>query len=359
MLTAALALAMGGTLFASALYSRAASVESASRIEKSMPRAVSLAVPAAVIRKIDPPEALLLNASMPVSSELSPPAAPFLLKGRSPLDRARSLECLAGAIYYEAATESTDGQRAVAQVVMNRVRHMAFPKTICGVVFQGSERSTGCQFSFTCDGSLARSANAQGWRRAWEVADQALSGVVFAPVGLGTHYHANYVVPYWASSLAKNAVIGTHIFYRWPGEWGRARSFRQDYFGGEPDPAQLKRAALQADMRWATLRGRAGLNTTLAADAALEGQESSAAQQAVAVDIRLAVARATLGPKHPRMIDLQKQDLVFARNARASRSAQLAAVEGQLKAAGRTLGPKHPEMQALQKQRYALTVVAN
>ena len=82
-------------------------------------------------------------------------AKPFSLVGIGTNDRARALECLTAAIYYEAASESDDGQRAVAQVVLNRVRHPAFPGTVCGTVYQGSERA-GCQFSFACDGAMAR-----------------------------------------------------------------------------------------------------------------------------------------------------------------------------------------------------------
>jgi hypothetical protein len=72
------------------------------------------------------------------------------------------------------------------------------------------------------------------WERARQVAEAALSGYVYAPVGWATHYHANYVVPYWASSLTKAAVVGTHIFYRWRGGWGRPPAFSSRYPGVEP-----------------------------------------------------------------------------------------------------------------------------
>ena len=81
---------------------------------------------------------------------------PSAYRGRTALDRLRSLDCLAQAIYYEARSESEDGQRAVAQVVLNRVRHPAWPNSVCGVVYQGPMRAGGgCQFTFTCDGSLS------------------------------------------------------------------------------------------------------------------------------------------------------------------------------------------------------------
>jgi hypothetical protein len=112
------------------------------------------------------------------------------------------------------------------------MRHPAFPKTVCGVVYQGSSRP-GCQFSFTCDGSLRRPPQAAAWNAARRIAEEALAGHVEAEVGEATHYHANYVAPYWAPKLAKLTQIGAHIFYRWPGVWGRRGAFNGQYAGGE------------------------------------------------------------------------------------------------------------------------------
>jgi hypothetical protein len=175
--------------------------------------------PPLLLRPVAPVEALKINRAIPFSRDANPPARPFKLKGDA-IVAARAVECLATAIYYEAGNEPLDGQRAVAQIVLNRVRHPAFVPSVCGVVYQGSTRVTGCQFSFTCDGSMRRRPTSTGWATTRAIAAQALKGAVFAPVGTGTHYHADYVVPYWATSLAKNAVVGRHIFYRWPGWWG-------------------------------------------------------------------------------------------------------------------------------------------
>lgn len=164
------------------------------------------------------------------------PAPPFSMRGASALDRARALECLSATIYYEAASEPDDGQRAVAQVVLNRVRHPAFPATVCGVVYQGVERGTGCQFSFACDGAMARIPNPKGWARAARTAAAALAGAVFAPVGLATHYHTYAVTPSWNRSLVMTDVIGAHFFHRWKGVWGTAAAFHQAYAGHEPQP---------------------------------------------------------------------------------------------------------------------------
>ena len=174
--------------------------------------------------------------STPRSDVIAPPAARALRVDNSDVDRTRAEQCLTAAIYYEAASEPDSGQRAVAQVVLNRVAHPAYPKTVCGVVYQGSERSTGCQFSFACDGALARRPNRLFWDRAADVARRALAGYVYAPVGLATHYHTVAVHPYWAPSLHYLLTIGAHRFYSFNGPAGQPATFHYTYLGGEPTP---------------------------------------------------------------------------------------------------------------------------
>lgn len=173
-----------------------------------------------------------VNALRSFSSLPIRPMRPFVLKA-SGEDRARALECLAQAVYYEAAREPQVGQEAVAQVVLNRVRHPAYPKSVCGVVYQGSARTTGCQFTFTCDGSLRWAPEPALWRRARAVAERALDGYVHRTVGSATHYHADYVAPYWAPTLVKMTRVGQHIFYRWTGPWGEPAAFTGRYAGRE------------------------------------------------------------------------------------------------------------------------------
>ena len=210
----------------------------ANRVEAAPP-----APPPMIVRPMAPDQALKVNAEIPVVSGPNPIASPFVFKGNVAA-RTQALNCLASAVYYEAGNQDADGERAVAQVVLNRVRHPAFPASVCGVVYQGSTRPTGCQFTFTCDGSLNHQPDADGWRRAMQVAAQALGGTVYAPVGWATHYHADYVVPYWASTMAKNAVVGAHLFYRWAGGWGQPAVFTKTYAGHEPSAAALRIAAL-------------------------------------------------------------------------------------------------------------------
>jgi len=215
-------------------------------VTPSAPNGAGVAPPAPppmIVRPIAPEQALKVNAEIPVMAGPNPSAASFVFKGDS-TTRAQALNCLASAVYYEAGNQDENGARAVAQVVLNRVRHPAFPSSVCGVVYQGSTRPTGCQFTFTCDGSLNRQPDADGWRRATRIAEQALAGSVYVPVGWATHYHADYVVPYWAATMAKNAVVGAHLFYRWAGGWGQPSVFSKTYAGHEPNAAALRIAAL-------------------------------------------------------------------------------------------------------------------
>ncbi|MGZ8282883.1 MAG: cell wall hydrolase [Allosphingosinicella sp.] len=194
----------------------------------------------------------LATATTPFSLELRAPAAAYrpapravavaddpgaAFRGRTPLDQLRSLDCLAQAIYYEAASESEDGQRAVAQVVLNRVRHPAWPDSVCGVVYQGPMRAGGgCQFTFTCDGSLTARPAGEAWTLARRLAGEALAGRSYTPAGLSTHYHTHAVSPSWAPSLVPTTSIGAHAFYRLRGAGGEPTAFTAAYTGREPLP---------------------------------------------------------------------------------------------------------------------------
>jgi hypothetical protein len=176
-----------------------------------------------------------------VPSAIGGAAKPFVIQAGT-LDYGRALRCLTDAIYYEAATESDSGQRAVAQVIINRMRHPTYPNNICGVIYQGSERRTGCQFSYSCDGSMARRPSAVHWNRAARVAASALAGYVHTPVGMATHYHTVNIYPYWAPSLNFLGTIGAHRFYSWKGSAGRPSAFFRSYAGNEPFPGPKPRA---------------------------------------------------------------------------------------------------------------------
>ncbi|MEO6433159.1 MAG: cell wall hydrolase [Sphingomicrobium sp.] len=240
--------------------------------------------PSMAVRPLAPLQAVAVNSAIPLSNADNPAANAFAFKGNSTA-RAQAITCLASAVYYEAGREGSDGERAVAQVILNRVRHPAFPSTICGVVFQGSARATGCQFTFTCDGSLSRRPDAAGWRRAQALAAEAITGAVYAPVGWATHYHANYVVPYWAASLAKNAVVGAHLFYHWNGDWGRGNAFSQAYSGREANAEGLRSAALAAEMA----TGGNMANDLPGSIAAIPGAEAIKLEPSMRGDKRVAV----------------------------------------------------------------------
>lgn len=205
--------------------------------------------------EMTPAEAAAINAALPIDEADFAPAAPFVLRATGP-ERARAELCLAQAIYYEAALQPLEGQQAVAQTVINRVRHPDFPKSICGVVYEGSQMPIGCQFSFTCDGSMARPPVEPYWSQAKRVAEAALNGFVATAVGPATHYHADYVFPAWGPQMVKIVQLGAHIFYRYPGPAGDPNILNASYRGHElsvsmagpsPEAIAAAKAALEAE----------------------------------------------------------------------------------------------------------------
>jgi hypothetical protein len=153
---------------------------------------------------------LLKNAS------LSPEQPQTLFGGLTEGEfRKRELRCMATAIYFEARDEPVKGQIAVAQVIMNRIRSPFYPKTICGVVYQGERNRHGCQFSFTCTGKHNSIKEKPEWATAVKLAKQVIAGEVWIKeVGYATHYHATYVHPSWRHELIRVSRIGGHIFYK-------------------------------------------------------------------------------------------------------------------------------------------------
>ncbi len=262
-------------------------------------------------------DAMKLNAATPAASEYLRPAQPFLFKPATAEDRRRALRCLTQGIYYEAALEPTEGQEAVAQVILNRVRDPNYASSVCGVVFEGAERTTGCQFSFTCDGALAQAPAGWAWNRAKLVAERALAGHVSARVGTATHYHADYVRPWWAPTLNKLTQIGAHIFYRWKGVYGEPAAFRQAYSGREPliDEARLSRPRIAIDrgpdaelLAEAVAESQAGLRTVefdgqtrVVGAASLGGRRQPTAAEIAAINQRMAAFEAPPlpGPDEP------------------------------------------------------------
>ena len=201
-----------------------------------------------LLETVSPTDAAAINAAIPFADGPNPRAAAIVFRAAAG-DQQRSLQCLAEAIYYEARSEAEEGQRAVAQVVLNRVRHPAYPGSVCGVVYQGPLRAGGgCQFTFTCDGSLSFAPSGFGWARARRIAADALAGMVYGPVGHATHYHTHQVVPFWAHKLAKVAVIGSHNFYRMQGAWGGPSAFSRRYAGREPAPASIIASRLPVNL---------------------------------------------------------------------------------------------------------------
>ncbi len=191
-----------------------------------------------LLKNVDKETAKKANDAMAFTKDPVPAAPAFLFSGSS-ADFDRAADCLAATIFYEAGAEATSGQMAVVQVVLNRVRHPAYPKSVCGVVFQGHERRTGCQFSYTCDGSMRRRPSAEAWARHRGMAQAMLKGLVYPPVGLATHYHTDWVLPAWSARLDKVGVERTHLFFRYRGYWGTPAAFRRRVSSNEASFAKM------------------------------------------------------------------------------------------------------------------------
>jgi hypothetical protein len=211
------------------------------------------------------PAALAVNAAKPAMHPLAVSAAAPL---RNANNAARDLECLTQAIYFEARGEDVGGQAAVAQVVMNRVKHPAFPKTVCGVVRQGAG-GRGCQFSFICDGRAERATERRAWSRAQTIAAKALVGQVAPQVGAATHFHVAALGTQWPG-MVRVGQVGLHVFYRFaprgtkrPVEPERATLTALPL---EPIPAVMVEAP-QAEAEPAPVADAAELHAAPAADA--------------------------------------------------------------------------------------------
>lgn len=144
------------------------------------------------------------------------PAAAVFAPSRSYAEADQS-ECLAEALYYEARGEGTEGEKAVAEVVLQRTRDANYPHTICGVVYEGVQpNNKSCQFSFACDGALRKPKERGTWQHVLVLADRIVSGAVklAGETGHAIAYHSVDVDPYWAGEMVETVQIGNHIFYR-------------------------------------------------------------------------------------------------------------------------------------------------
>jgi hypothetical protein len=154
------------------------------------------------------------GAGQTIVSRLSDAGKPNYAALIDPKDSARQMRCLAEAIYFESRSEPEDGQAAVAQVVLNRVRSGIYPTTVCGVVYQDRNRPFACQFTFACEGKSLRIGEPGPWAVATRIAQDVVSGANYNPkVGEAVNYHANYVAPFWVGYLKRVDRIGAHIFY--------------------------------------------------------------------------------------------------------------------------------------------------
>ena len=126
-------------------------------------------------------------------------------------------QCLAEAMYYEARGEGVDGQKAVAEVVLQRTRNRHYGNTVCSVVYEGIEPGRlDCQFSFACDGSRERAKEEPIWQETKLMAEKIMTGQtkLGGLTGQAVAYHNVDVTPFWSANMYRTAQIGNHVFYR-------------------------------------------------------------------------------------------------------------------------------------------------
>jgi len=172
---------------------------------------LSLEKPFEAVMSIRPPGPIVLDPNIDANHAWLNNALPASARS------AGEVKCLATAIYFEARGEVEKGQIAVAQVVLNRLKNPAYPKTICDVVYQNKNIRNGCQFSFACDGIPDRINDPDAWNASMTLARRVLNdptNLYLADIGAATHYHATYVRPRWANEMNKVEKIGNHIFYK-------------------------------------------------------------------------------------------------------------------------------------------------
>ena len=228
---ATIGLTLGGAYFAGGMArtadERAMALRGATRPDPIAMNALMLGAPEAVISTGSGKPLAATRVSVT-------PAEPFRPAAGAAPNAGRDLDCLTDAVYYEARGETPAGQAAVAQVVLNRVRHPAFPKSVCAVVFQGAGSGDKCQFSFVCNGAMRQDRDTAAWDRARRIAARALDGFVMPQVGEATHFHAVRIASGWDPSLTRVAQVGLHVFYRFGGHAGAASHFEHD---ARPSPS--------------------------------------------------------------------------------------------------------------------------
>ncbi len=116
--------------------------------------------------------------------------------------------CLREAIYHEAAATSLSGQRAVANVILNRAEDPRFPNSVCGVV------ADGCQFSYRCDGKPEVFADKVKLTNATKATEVALTNPQEDVTDGALFFHATWMKPGWFATLRRTVTLGGNIFYR-------------------------------------------------------------------------------------------------------------------------------------------------
>ena len=148
--------------------------------------------------------AVSLSLALPLAAQADPAKGPETVT-QTRYGGADSLHCLTEALYFEARGEGRSGQRAVAEVILNRVDSRTFPNSVCGVVHQRG------QFTYNKNGRIREKGT---FVRVQKVAMAALAGAPRTLTNGATYFHARGVRPSWTKRFEKTTRIGSHTFYR-------------------------------------------------------------------------------------------------------------------------------------------------
>ena len=148
--------------------------------------------------------AVSLSLALPLAAQADPAKGPETVT-QTRYGGADSLHCLTEALYFEARGEGRSGQRAVAEVILNRVDSRTFPNSVCGVVHQRG------QFTYNKNARIREKGT---FARVQKVAMAALSGQPRTLTNGATYFHTGRVKPSWSRRFERTTRIGSHIFYR-------------------------------------------------------------------------------------------------------------------------------------------------
>jgi len=129
----------------------------------------------------------------------------------------KQVTCLAENIYFEAGHEPLEGKKAVASVILNRIKYKTYGikwKDICHVVHYKVGKV--CAFTWACNiPSRPDKKTLDNIKKVvYPLYVNFKNNKPYDNTEKSTYFHNFTVSPNWAEELIKTKIIGNHIFYR-------------------------------------------------------------------------------------------------------------------------------------------------